>query len=660
MEDCNNNKLIQNIENILEDYKKSDPLITPLTNDDYRVINDAIAKYKVDCNVCANEGKGDYICLKHARSHLMRRLPWTRKNIYPWRNYDWDYSNVVMKNYHKSKTGIRSNNGSFGEMINNVRAFTKIIDGYIDDANPAENAIAGPNTGNYSIDKSNDNKECVDGDVNICKARNKMRNSAPPGLKDTISARNEDKILKSPFFEDSKMKGIYSSSYYVKMGSCPRKDIMNKQVCKNKTYDWQPNTMGKIISTLSGCNSGCSCQPKSDSIRECIDIKSKGNCIKSCKWNEDDKSNPFCEEADASCDGWNRIDCEGAEKKGGGKCEWDIGNNKCINKLKQIPETNCNIYSVNDCKSPCIWSDEKKFCTTPSIECNDLLRDDCTGTCTWDSNTSSCKDKAISCQYRTKNSCKGKCGWKFTENENDGSCNQPRYMFIDNSPKTLVDGSNGKGLLPALANDMLSLTPDKIISAVKGESVEGHFKQQSCPTIVELSFKTTLQGFTTDLFTIPAQNIYIQELKNVLLNEIKFNNNSNPIGIKLDLIHSISKKTIAFTVYFFVVNSIATKLKKELKKFPGPSNTLSSFDKTKFKESLLSKFRDNKIFLYNELFKDQDISFSDVKCTDNCTVFEDNKRSHFTNYNPHKKYLGLNRTVLYLKSIDIYINILFK
>ena len=41
---------------------------------------------------------------------------------------------------------------------------------------------------------------CRDGDVNICKARNKMRNSAPPGLKDTISARNERQNIKITIF----------------------------------------------------------------------------------------------------------------------------------------------------------------------------------------------------------------------------------------------------------------------------------------------------------------------------------------------------------------------------------------------------------------------------------------------------------------------------
>ena len=51
---------------------------------------------------------------------------------------------------------------------------------------------------------------------------------------------------------------------------------------------------------------------------------------------------------------------------------------------------------------------------------------------------------------------------------NSGSCHQPRYAFIDNSPKPFFNGSNLKGFIPAIASDLMSLTPDKLIGALLG------------------------------------------------------------------------------------------------------------------------------------------------------------------------------------------------
>ena len=42
-----------------------------------------------------------------------------------------------------------------------------------------------------------------------------------------------------------------------------------------------------------------------------------------------------------------------------------------------------------------------------------------------------------------------------------------------------------KGLIPALANDFLSLTPDKIFATLQGRSIGDLFVVQPCPTIKE-------------------------------------------------------------------------------------------------------------------------------------------------------------------------------
>ena len=63
---------------------------------------------------------------------------------------------------------------------------------------------------------------------------------------------------------------------------------------------------------------------------------------------------------------------------------------------------------------------------------------------------------------------------------NSGSCSQPRYAFIDNSPKAFFNGSNLKGFIPSIANDLMSLTPDKLIGALLGASVQNSYTIQPC------------------------------------------------------------------------------------------------------------------------------------------------------------------------------------
>ena len=62
-----------------------------------------------------------------------------------------------------------------------------------------------------------------------------------------------------------------------------------------------------------------------------------------------------------------------------------------------------------------------------------------------------------------------------------GNCSQPRYAFIDNSPKPFFNGSNAKGFLPALANELMALTPDKLLGQFMGASVSNSYYIQSCP-----------------------------------------------------------------------------------------------------------------------------------------------------------------------------------
>ena len=70
-----------------------------------------------------------------------------------------------------------------------------------------------------------------------------------------------------------------------------------------------------------------------------------------------------------------------------------------------------------------------------------------------------------------------------------GTYSQPRYASINNKPGFTLAGISMEGLIPALANDFMALTPDKIFAALQGESVQNLFSVQPCP-------KVSLEGFS--------------------------------------------------------------------------------------------------------------------------------------------------------------------
>jgi len=96
-----------------------------------------------------------------------------------------------------------------------------------------------------------------------------------------------------------------------------------------------------------------------------------------------------------------------------------------------------------------------------------------------------------------------------TSGKESGSCHQPRYIYLNNSPglelKTMklagipsVSLGKLKGYIPSVANDILSMTPDKLMNAFSGKSVKGHMIVQPCPKIKEkfTNLKTQNRQYT--------------------------------------------------------------------------------------------------------------------------------------------------------------------
>ena len=303
---CNDAPIVESVKNLIKQLEADDITnFIPVTKKDLQKTKDALNQYIKECNQCVREGNSDYRCMKNARTNLKRRIPLFANNIYPWKNYDWDYGNYVTNNYNTNATGATIN-GSIPGMYNNALAFIKLINGLTDDPIPNAKSKAGIK---HLYSDYPDFTYCT---TPNCITAQKVKNNF-----------RQQKPTNDPFL-NNKLDGEYSSSYYVKIGTCPRHDIKDQETCEGKGYTWTPNVMDKITKNIL----------------------------------------------------------------------------------------------------------EKKNATTTS---------------------------------------------------NSGSCSQPRYGFVNNKPKTFLNGSKMKGIIPSLGSDFASLMPDKIFATAMGASLSDSFILQQCP-----------------------------------------------------------------------------------------------------------------------------------------------------------------------------------
>ena len=310
----------------------------------------------------------------------------------------------------------------------------------------------------------------------------------------------------------------------------------------------------------------------------------------------------------------------------------------------------CINNDESSCITPCNWSSEKRICTVPSVECNDITeKNKCSGTCLWSTPNAKCEEKTLICSDRNPDSCSGTCKWKFfnepPETNNNGSCNSDRFMFIDNSPKSFVDGSNGKGMLQSIGSDMLSITPDKIYYAATGKSVPGSFEHQKCTNVSEFNMNATLRGFTSETFNFKAKKIYLTELADLLNQSLK-----TEFSLAIDLVQNITNDSILFTIRIYKLYKNNDSTLTEIQNF---SNGFAS-NQSKFIRTLSQKLIEKKIYFDRELFSNQEILFDNVKCITNCPIetFSDYKENSNSKSKiqknkavQKKKIVQLNKTV---------------
>jgi len=223
---CIDNDMLDAYNNILETAKKNPVMggMLPLSKSDINLMEKALNQYKIDCETCATSGKNDINCLNYAKINFRRNLPFNMGNIYPWSNYDWDYASSV-SNKFSTDALPKSNPSSFNGLYQNGMNVVNSLRGFIDIPNPSNNA----SINNY------DNES----DYPIYKCKNDVACITTERIKRNINQKKPTNDL----FMDKKIDGEYSSSYYYKIGSCPRPDINNMTDCENKGYKWTPNSI---------------------------------------------------------------------------------------------------------------------------------------------------------------------------------------------------------------------------------------------------------------------------------------------------------------------------------------------------------------------------------------------------------------------------------
>jgi hypothetical protein len=182
-----------------------------LSDEEY---NKRFERYKKDCLVCGNDAR----CLEQAITNMTRGI-----NIYPWINYDWDYSNYVDNNYSAQATGSSPDGGN---LFGNLEATLKIAKGYLVDPNPGIKSVAG----GINIDDR-------DSDFPVYGCQGNQRESCQKYWQVKQNG-NLSKPYEDKFFNENSITGENASSYYFKIGMCNRNKINNKEDCIKKGYRW--------------------------------------------------------------------------------------------------------------------------------------------------------------------------------------------------------------------------------------------------------------------------------------------------------------------------------------------------------------------------------------------------------------------------------------
>jgi hypothetical protein len=234
--ECADSLIVSSIKMLLGGLDE-ESLLTPVEK---RQLREALESYIKDCSLCKREAYNDYRCQQVAMTKLLRNFPYSRGLIYPQRNYDWSYSNYIDNNYSVMATGA-TKSGSLGGLVKNLEAMIKLLNGFLFDANPASNSVAGGRSRNddypfyectTGIRDPNGNIITSATEARVCRVIEQIKRGDP-----------ETPPADSDFLRSQPISGQWSSSFYVKSGTCPRPDIVTRTDCEGKNFEWLPSSM---------------------------------------------------------------------------------------------------------------------------------------------------------------------------------------------------------------------------------------------------------------------------------------------------------------------------------------------------------------------------------------------------------------------------------
>ena len=226
---CANDEFANSMIKILNEFKTGGNNLSGLgliSQKDIAKMEKAIELYRKECQLCGQEGMNDYRCHQATMDNLKRRIPMFANNIYPWKNYDWNYSNYIQNNYSPEATGARVE-GSFRQLKDNGRALVKVVKGIIDDPIPNQYSKAG------GYDRNSDYPRYKTCQGAGCITTEKVKRGFI-----------QEKPYSDKFF-NKQLEGENSSSYYFRVGSCPRRDIQSENECEQRGYTWSKNLGGE-------------------------------------------------------------------------------------------------------------------------------------------------------------------------------------------------------------------------------------------------------------------------------------------------------------------------------------------------------------------------------------------------------------------------------
>ena len=177
-----------------------------------------IKKFQKELDKCKKMG-GQYgsDCAQQVILKYLRKSPGLKDQVYPWINYDWSYDVFIDNNYNHNKTGATPK-GDFKALFKNPAALFKLTKGFTLDPNPNNKSKPGKS----DLVNCDGNKGC-----------------------ETLNDIKRSYLSQKPPYPDKffnkKLDGEYSSSYFMKTGTCLRN--LDKKMCLQKGYNWVPNPL---------------------------------------------------------------------------------------------------------------------------------------------------------------------------------------------------------------------------------------------------------------------------------------------------------------------------------------------------------------------------------------------------------------------------------